>query len=154
MHEAEGVADLVRGELAGAGENHLQHVFGDGLAFDVGREQRFGDHVILAGAAGAERDLALDDLAGAGIDDGVAVAPAARITMHPLDHVVANVHGVGAFGEDFDDEGVFEAGGLEGLVPPGCAFDQRGSDGLGRAAVHVVNEGLDGLADGGVGVTS
>ncbi len=113
----------------------------------VGRQQRFGDEVVLAAAEGAEGDVALDDLAGAGVADGGAVAPAAGVAVDPLDDVVADVHGVGAGGEDVDLEGSGSpAGGLECLVPPARAFDERGADGLGGSAVDVVLDGSDGDA--------
>ncbi len=150
--QTERVAHFVRGELAGARENHRFHIFGDRLAFDVRDEKRLGDQVVLLRAQAAQRHLALDDLAGAGIGDGFAIAPAAGGAVNPLDHVVADVHGVGAFGQDFDAKGVPETGSLKCLRPPVGAFDQRGANGLGRAAIDVVDDGLDRLADGGLGV--
>jgi len=72
--------------------------------------------------------------------------------VDPLDDVVADVHGVGAGGEDVDAEGVGgPAGGLKGLVPPARAFEQSGADGFGSAAVDVVLDGRDGLAGVGAG---
>ena len=64
------MADLVGGELAEARERHSQHGGSDGLPALVGREQALGDQVVLPDAQRTERDLALDDLAGARIDDG------------------------------------------------------------------------------------
>ena len=69
-------------------------------------------------------------------------APAARRAMHPVDHVVADVHGVGAVGQHVHLEGVAEAGGLEGLVPPAGAFEQRLLHVFRRAGVHPVLDGL------------
>ena len=93
--------------------------------------------------------LAFDDFAGAGIDYCGAVAPAASVAVDPLDHVVADVHGVGAGGENVDAEGAFgPAGGLEGLIPPASAFEQGGADGFGGAAIDVVLDGSDGFAVG------
>ena len=153
--EAEGVAGLMRGELAEALQDHGEHGvvrWRDGPALDVGTEQRLGDEVILAAAEGAESDIALHDLAGAWVGDGGAVAPAAGVAMYPLDHVIADVHGVGVGGEDVDLEGAFgPAGGLESLVPPACAFEQGGADGLGRAIIDVVLDGRFGLAGGAAG---
>ncbi len=150
--EAEGVAGLVCGELAGAGEDHGEHGIArrwQGFAVEVRREESFVDEVVLAAAERAEGDVALDDFSGAGIDDGSAVAPAAGVAMDPLDHVVADVHGVGVGGEDVNLEGSFSpAGGLEGLVPPACAFEQRGADGFGCAVVDVVLDGRDRFAVG------
>ena len=112
--------------LANALEDHLEHgVVGwrDGLSGDVGREEGFGDEVVLAAAEGAEGDVAFDDLAGARVGDLGAVAPAAGVAVDPLDDVVADVHGVGVGGEDVDAEGAFSpACGLEGLIPPARAF--------------------------------
>ena len=148
--EAEGVAGFVGGELAGAGEDHGEAWvagWGQGFAVEVGAEEGFVDEVVLAAAEGAEGDVAFEDFAGAGIDDGGAVAPAAGVAVDPLDHVVADVHGVGVGGEDVSLEGSFgPAGGLEGLVPPACAFEEGGADGLGGAVVDVVLDGGDGFA--------
>ncbi len=64
-----------------------------------------------------------------------------------MDDVVADVHGVGVGGEDVDAEGSFgPAGGLEGLIPPACAFEECGADGLGCAAIDIVLDGGDGFA--------
>ncbi len=117
------------------------------LPDDIRREQRFRDQVVLASAQRAERDVALDDLAGARVGDGFAVAPAAGVAMHPLDDVVAHVHRVGAGGQQVDAEGALgPARGLEGRVPPARAFEQRRADRLRRAAIHVVLDGRDRLA--------
>ena len=67
--------------------------------------------------------------------------------MDPLDHVVANVHGVGVGGEDVSLEGSFSpACGLEGLVPPTSAFQEGGADGLGGTVIDVVLNRNDGFA--------
>ena len=69
--------------------------------------------------------------------------------MNPLDDVVADVHGVGVGGEKVDAEGAFSpARRLEGLVPPACAFEQGGADGLGCSPIDVVLDGGNGLAVG------
>ena len=72
--------------------------------------------------------------------------------MHPLNQVVADVHGVGVFGQQLHSECVAIAGGFKSLVPPARAFEQRRADGLRRAAVEVVDDGLDGIAHGRAGV--
>ena len=145
--EAEGVAGLMRGELAGALEDHREHGIAcrrEWLAVDVGAEEGLVDEIVLAAAEGAEGDVALDDFAGAGIHYSGAVAPATGVTVDPLDHVVADVHGVGAGGQDVSLEGAFgPACGLEGLVPPACAFEECGADRLGGAAVDVVLDRRD-----------
>ena len=145
--QAEGVADFVRGELPDARQGGLVENIGLFVAGGVGREQAFEDEVILPVAQRAEGDGGLDDLAGARIGDRAAEAPAARGAVHPVDHVVADVHGVGALGQHGHLEGIAEAGGFEGLVPPACALDQRLADVFGRARVHPVLDGLDGIAD-------
>src|ERR1700733_2127697 len=150
MGEAEGMSGLMRGELAGALEHHGEHGVAGGwerLAVQVGAQEGLVDEVVLTAAKGAEGYIACDDLACAGIDDGSTVAPAAGVAMDPLDHVVADVHGVGAGRQDVSLEGAFgPTGGLEGLVPPACAFEERGADGFGCAAIDVVLDGIDGFA--------
>ena len=62
MCEAEGMAGLVRGELAGAGEDHGEHGIGGGrkrLAVEVWAQEGFADEVVLTAAEGAESDVGL-----------------------------------------------------------------------------------------------
>ena len=72
--------------------------------------------------------------------------------MHPLNHVVADVHGVGVFGQQLHLERVAVAGRLEGLVPPRGPFQQGRAHGLGRPPVEVVHQRRHGLTDGRRGV--
>ncbi len=59
--------------------------------------------------------------------------------MHPLDDVVANIHRIGARGQHLDlERSGRPAGGLERLIPPCRAVDQRRADRFGRAAIDVV----------------
>ena len=144
--EAEGVPHLVRRELAEAGKCHRLGGLGRLVTGLVGLEQPLRDQEVLPGAEGAERHLALDDFVGARVGDDVAVAPPPGVAVHPLDHVVAHVHRVGALGEELDPEGVPEAGRLERLVPPAGPLEDRGANRLRRAAVHVVHDRPDRLA--------
>ncbi len=144
--EAEGVADLVCRELADAGERPFGQLGRRLVAGLVGREQPLGDQVVLPHAQRAERDDALDDLAGARIRDRGAVAPAARRAVHPVDDVVADVERVRVLGEQLDAERVPVPRGLERLVPPARAVEKRRADRLGRARVEVVDDRLDRLA--------
>ncbi len=67
--------------------------------------------------------------------------------MDPLDDVVADVHGVGAFREQVDAEGAGRpASGLEGLIPPARAFDESLANEGRRATIDVVLERRDGDA--------
>ena len=118
--ESERVADLVRRELAKAGERGLRQDRRGLVAVLVGRQQAFEDPIVLAHPQRAERDDGLDDLTGARVDDGRARAPAARRAMDPVDDVVPNVHRVGVFGEDLDPERVPESGRLEGPASTSC----------------------------------
>ena len=149
--QAEGVADFVGGELAQAGHHQFVDVRAGG-AVRVGGEQGLGDHAQVAVAQRGEGDDALQDFAGARVPDHFAVGEAAGGAGHPGDDVVADVDRVGVLGEEFDLEGVAEAGGLEGRVPPAGAFEEGGAHRLGGAAVDVVEDRLDGFTDGGRGV--
>lgn len=94
--------------------------------------------------------MALDDLAGARIDDRSTVGPSPRLAVHPLDDVVADVERMGVLGQEFNPEGVFIAGRLEGLGPPVRALDQRVTDERRRAPVEIVDDRFDhGAAFGG-----
>ena len=73
--------------------------------------------------------------------------------MDPLDHVVADVEQVGAFGQQFNPERVDVARRLERLVPPAGSVEQRGADRLRRAPVQVVDDRFDRFAALGPRVT-
>src|SRR5690242_2413475 len=60
--------------------------------------------------------------------------------MNPLNDVVTQVHGIGAFGHEFDPKRVLEPGGFERLGPPAGAFEERRADRLGSAAIKVVDD--------------
>ena len=78
MFQPQRMAGLVRRELPRAGQGHGQHriVAGcDAVAGDVGREQGGGDQVVLSAAQRSQRDVALDDLAGARVRDRRPVRP-------------------------------------------------------------------------------
>ena len=74
--------------------------------------------------------------------------PATRRAVHPVDHVVADVHRVRIGRQHFDLKGVAEAGRLECLVPPRGAFDERAANRLRGAVVDVIDDRLDRLGDG------
>ena len=144
--EPQCVADLVRCELADAFQRGLveeRRLLGAGR---VWRQQPLEDHVVLPIAERAERDCRFEYLAGARIGEAAARAPAARRAMDPVDHVVADVHRVGALRQHVDLEAVAETGGFERLVPPARAFDERLPDVLRRAVVDPVLNRLHRLA--------
>ena len=170
--EAEGVAGLVRGELADALEDHCEHgvrfgVIADcrggpipglrsetwGTRLSVRREKSFCDEVVLPAAEAAEGYVALDDLAGARVGDGGAVAPAAGVAVDPLDDVVANVHGVGAGGERCRRGRCLWPSRRPGtpVSHQRAPSSKRGADGLGRAAIDVILDGSLGFAGLGAG---
>ena len=68
--------------------------------------------------------------------------------MHPLNHVITNVHRIGISRHDFDAKRVSISGSFKCLVPPTRAFDQSRAHRFGRAAVDVVNDGLNRIARG------
>ena len=124
MLQAEGVADLMRGQLPRTGQDHLLHIRRNRFAFHIRRKQCLGNLVILPGAQAAQRNLTFDDFACTWIGNRFAVAPAARRAMHPLDHVVADVHRICAFRQHFNLEGILEAGSFKGSAPPVRAFNE------------------------------
>ena len=67
--------------------------------------------------------------------------------MHPLNHIVANVHRVGVGREQFHLKRIAEPGGFKRLIPPGRAVHQGRTNGFGRAGVEVVHNRLDGVTD-------
>ena len=68
--------------------------------------------------------------------------------MNPVDHVVADVQGAGAFGEKLDLEGIPIPDGLEGVIPPPSPLHKSGAHGLGNTRVDVVDDGLHRVTDG------
>ncbi len=96
--------------------------------------------------------MPLDDLARARVDHARAVAPPARRAVHPLNRAVARVQRVDGVRPDFDAVAVAEARGLERRRPPPRAVQERAADGLRRARIEVVHDGLLGCAEAsGVG---
>ncbi len=142
VRQADGVADLVGAQLAQAGERGLGRVVPAAGPDLVGADQAFEDQHVLAHAKGAQHHRAFEDLARAGVGHRLAIGPAAGSPVGPVDHAVADVQGVGVLRQQFDAEGVLVAGGLEGLGPPAGALHQGAADRLGRAAVHVEDDGL------------
>ena len=120
--QAQRVSDFVGGELTNASQHRRLQLRGNGCALLVWGQERLGDQIVLTSAQRAEGDLSLDDFAGARIDNSRAVRPPAGGAMHPLNDVVAHVHGVGVFGKHFDAERISEAGRFECLRPPACTF--------------------------------
>ena len=153
VSQAQRVSDFVGGELTNTRQYHCLQLWRNGSALLVRRQERFGDQVILTGAQRTERDLPLDDLAGARIDNARAIRPSASGAMHPLDDVVAHVHGIGVFGKHLDAERISEACRLECLRPPACAFHKGCSNGLGGTAIHVIHDGLHRIAHRAEGST-
>ena len=122
--QTEGVPHFVRRQLPDARQRHLGQLRRGLVAVEIRRKEPFGDEVVLADPERAERHVSLDDLAGARVGHRVTLAPAACRTMHPLDHVVADVEAVGALRHDFHPERFAIARCLEGLVPPAGAVEQ------------------------------
>ncbi len=105
--------------------------------------QALKDAPVLAHALAAQDHMALEDFPRARIDYRTAIGPAAGLAMHPLDDIVARIERVHALGQELDAIGVFKAGRFKGLRPPVPALDQGLLDQLGRAAIHVIDDGLD-----------
>src|SRR5215470_10514679 len=72
--------------------------------------------------------------------------------MHPVDHVVADIHRIGAFGQRVHLKGVAESGSFERLVPPACAFNQSLPYVFRSSRIDPILNRLDRLADGRIRV--
>ena len=131
--QPDGMPHLVGGELADPLQGHLPDLVGVLVPVDVRRGQTLTDQPILPDTEGPKRDVALEDLTGPGVDDGVPVAPSPGRAVNPLDHVVPGVHGVGVGRKDLHLESVDESSGLEGLIPPPGPLQKGGPHGLGSA---------------------
>ena len=66
--------------------------------------------------------------------------------MNPIDHVVTQIHRVGVRGKHLDLKCVLETRGLESLIPPACALDQRILYRLRCAVIYVIDDGFYGFA--------
>ena len=152
VRETDRVPDFVRRELPQPCQRHFLHGFWDRLPLFVRSEQSLRDQVILPHTQGAKRNMPLDDLPGARICDGGAVRPPARGAVDPLNNVVPHIHRVGSLRHHLHPEGVSVAGRFKCLAPPAGTVQQRGPDRLRRAAVEVVHDRLNRLADGSRGV--
>lgn len=152
MGESQGVPYLMRGKLPDPGQRHFLHFPGHGFPVDIGLQQSFGDEEVLPVPVRAKGDDAFYDFPGPWIYIGkpIGKCPLGRSRpVHPVDHVVADIHRIGAFRQFPDLKGVFETGRLKGLVPPGGAFDQGLLNNRGRPPVYIVNDRFHGLAEGG-----
>src|SRR5690349_15516243 len=81
--DAQRVADLVRRELADAGEAPLHQFLWRLGSLLVRAEETLGNHVVRPDAQRAESHDALDDFARARVTDAAARAPAARRAVYP-----------------------------------------------------------------------
>src|SRR5215212_5703261 len=59
--------------------------------------------------------------------------------MYPLNDFVTHVHRIDIRGHDLDAKRVFVSEGFKGLAPPARTFEQCRTNGLGRAAIYVIN---------------
>src|SRR5437762_5638320 len=59
--------------------------------------------------------------------------------MDPLDHVIADIHGISIGGHYFDAKGVFVTDCFKGLVPPARTLEQGRTNWLRSAAIDVIN---------------
>src|SRR5665213_2045119 len=150
--EAKRVSYFVGRKLTYAGKSGLVENVGLLGTRLVGRQQAFEDEVILTVAERAERHGCLDDFARARVRHGRAGRPAARGPVNPVDHVVADIHGVRSLGQHLHDEGVAEARRRERLLPPSRAFEQSFANVFGRAWVYVITDGGYGIGDHRVGI--
>ena len=66
--------------------------------------------------------------------------------MHPLNNVVAHIHGINARRQHLHLKCVLVAGCLECLVPPPRTVQQRRAHRFRRTAIQVVDDRLDGFA--------
>ena len=162
VRKAERVPHFVCRELSHAGERHLDRcsAFTDlSEVFEArrgaqcaavqrsrvvgeGADHSFPHQVVLPESQAPEIHVPFDDLTRARVRDRSAVGPAARRSMGPVDHAVADVHRVRAFRKHFHAKGVDETGRLESLVPPPRAVEKCFSDRLRHAAVEVVQDRL------------
>ena len=152
MRVAERVADLVRGELPQPRERDARRIIGAAAAELGEADEALVEFDVLPRAQGAEDDHALDDLAGARIDDILAIGPAARGPVDPVDDIVARIHRIGAGGEEFGVEGIDEARRIEGLRPPVDPIEEGRADRLGGGGVDIEDDRLPDARAGRGGV--
>src|SRR5262249_55432446 len=88
-----------------------------------------------------------NDLSGSWIDKRATVGPTTCRAMHPLNDVVTHVHRIYVRRHDFNTKCILVADSLECLIPPTRTFDQSRTHRFRRAAIHVINDRLHGLAD-------
>ena len=139
--------DFMRRKLPQPRQRHLLHLRRNRFALFVGCKETFRNQKILPHSQRPERHVTLDDFARARINHRRAIRPPARRAVHPLNHVVPQVHQVRAFRQELHSKSVFVASGLKRLIPPPRAFEQRGANRLRRSAIQVVHDRLHRLAD-------
>src|SRR2546427_551217 len=70
--------------------------------------------------------------------------------MHPLNHVITNVHRISVRRHYFDTKSVLVTYRFKRLIPPACAFDERRTHRFRRAAIDVINDWFNRLAHRGI----
>ncbi len=135
--KAERMANLMRSELPDTGESGRDRVVRTIIVRLSGTDEALEDQHVLPDPQRPEQHLALDDLAGTGILDDLAVGPAAGRAVDPVDDVVPNVERIRPFREHLDPEGVDVTGSIKRFAPPGCALEQGGSNRFGGGGIDV-----------------
>src|ERR1051325_9256660 len=125
----------------GIGLGKRRRIFAERIKKSLGNEKH------LPNTQRIKTHMAVDDLSCARIGDGVANGPSSGRAWYPFDDVVTNVHGIHAFREQLDLEGVLVTGGGKCLVPPANSFKHGGADRLRNRTVHVVDDRLYRFAD-------
>ena len=127
----------MRGELPDARQRDLRRIVrpaGPGL---VRPDQPFVDQHVLPHAQRPQQHRSLQDLAGARVGHSIAIGPAPRRAIDPVDDIVPHVERVGPVRQDLDAIGIDISRRLERRLPPRCPFQQRGADRLGRGIVDI-----------------
>src|ERR1043166_171431 len=70
--------------------------------------------------------------------------------MHPLNHVVTNIHWIDIRWHHFDTKCIFVSNRSKRLIPPTRSFNQRRTNRLRRSAIDVINNRLHWFTDCGV----
>ena len=146
VREAERVADLMRRVLPATRHREVLGAHVQSIGTGGGKEARV-DVVVDQRTPRVHADHRTEDLAGARIGERRPDGRAGTVTVHPVQHRVARVHGIRARREIAHEERVPESGAFEHLAPPHPTFAERGLVRLGNAGVEIVDDRRHGFRE-------
>ena len=126
---------FVSRQLPNAIQSHFLLSSSVGVAFFKRAGEAKGNQIILSYTQRAKCNVTFNNFTCTWVNYRRPVRPTARCAVHPVNDVVAYVHGVCTFRQYFHLKRVLVACSFIGLIPPARPFFKRGHYRLGNAWV-------------------